>query len=182
MAKKRDLVAVMDFSLVEVSNQLFGSVVTSGADRLEGAGASGVPQMVAPGGVTLVDFQSWKTPPVRFSNRDVYAHNRLIGCVRLSADERVEAANAIAAKLNKASAPTVFIMPRGGIDEWDKPGGPFHDADGLRLFADTIRDKLQPPVELIELEAHINDEAFSAAALKVLDGWIASGVIEAPSA
>ena len=42
------LVAVMDFSLVEVSNHLLGSVVTAGSDRLEQAGKHGIPQIVAP--------------------------------------------------------------------------------------------------------------------------------------
>ncbi len=180
LARKRALAAVMDFSLIEVSNHLQGSVVSSGADRLEGAGASGVPQIVAPGGVTLVDLQTWKAPPERFAGREVHVHNRMIACAKLNAEERVAAARSIADKLMAAKSPTAFIMPLKGIDEWDKAGGPFNDDEGLSAFAATIRERVRPPVTLVELDAHINDPAFAKAVLEIFDAWIEDGTIASP--
>ena len=177
LSKKGQLAAVMDFSLIEVSNEIQGSVVSSGVDRLEAAGQAGVPQIVAPGGVTLVDLQTWKDVPEQFADREIHIHNRLIACAKLNPYERVQAAVAIAGKLMKATGPTAFIMPQQGIDEWDKEGGPFQDNEGLAAFADTIRNSVGPPVELIELDAHINDEEFATAALDIFDGWIDSGKI-----
>ena len=177
LAVQGKLAAVMDFSLIEVSNQVHGSVVSAGGTRLEGAGAAGVPQIVAPGGVTLVDLRTWSEVPPRFADREQHVHNRLIACAALSPDERRESARAIAEKLMKASGPTTFIMPLKGIDEWDKPGGPFHDDQGLTAFAEEIRAGVEPPVELIELEAHINDSEFADCALSVLDRWIADGTV-----
>jgi uncharacterized protein (UPF0261 family) len=80
LSKKGQLAAVMDFSLIEVSNEIQGSVVSAGADRLEAAGRAGVPQIVAPGGVTLVDLQTWKEVPEQFADREFHIHNRLIAC------------------------------------------------------------------------------------------------------
>jgi len=177
LAKKGELAAVMDFSLIEVSNHIQGSVVSAGPDRLEAAGRAGIPQIVAPGGVTLVDMQSWQEPPQRFAEREIHTHNRLIACAKLNVEERVQAASSIAGKVMQASGPTVFVMPLKGIDEWDKEGGPFRDEEGLAAFADTIRTLVGPPVRLIELDAHINDEAFAVAVLEVLDGWIGDGTI-----
>jgi uncharacterized protein (UPF0261 family) len=177
LAARGQLAALMDFSLVEVSNHLMGSLVSAGADRLEGAGRAGVPQIVAPGGVTLIDMQAWAPVPERFEGREFHAHNRLIACAIMEPGEKRAAARAIAAKLQKATGPTAFIMPLAGIDEWDKPGGPFHDPDGLAAFADEMRQALAPPVELIEIEAHINDRAFADRALAVLDGWVAEGLV-----
>ena len=96
------LVAVMDFSLVEVSNHLLGSVVTAGSNRLEQAGKHGIPQIVAPGGVTLVDFQSWAAPEQLLHGREIHAHNRLISSAILTTEEKVKAAHTIAGKLNQA--------------------------------------------------------------------------------
>ena len=79
-----------------------------------------------------------------------------------------------------AKGPTTFIMPLQGIDEWDKEGGPFHDPQGLQAFAEEIREIVKPPVELIELDAHINDKAFADCVLKVRDRWIEDGVVEKP--
>ncbi len=177
LSKKGQLAAVMDFSLIEVSNEVQGSVVSAGADRLEAAGRAGVPQIVAPGGVTLVDLQTWKEVPEQFADREIHIHNRLIACAKLNRKERVQAAETIAAKLMKATGPTAFIMPKKGIDEWDKEGGPFQDDVGLAAFADTIRDSVGPPVDLVELDAHINDEEFATAVLEIFDGWIDTGKI-----
>ena len=177
LSKKGQLAAVMDFSLIEVSNEVQGSVVSAGADRLEAAGQAGVPQIVAPGGVTLVDLQTWKEVPEKFADREFHIHNRLIACAKLNADERVQAAETIAAKLMKAKGPTAFIMPTKGIDEWDKEGGPFQDDAGLAAFADTIRESVGPPVDLLELDAHINDKEFATAVLGIFDGWIEAGKI-----
>ena len=177
LSKKGQFAAVMDFSLIEVSNEVQGSVVSAGADRLEAAGQAGVPQIVAPGGVTLVDLQAWKEVPEQFADREFHIHNRLIACAKLNADERVQAAEMIAAKLMKAKGPTAFIMPRKGIDEWDKEGGPFQDDAGLAAFADTIRDSVGPPVDLLEIDAHINDKEFATAVLGIFDRWIDAGKI-----
>ena len=178
LSKKGLLAAVMDFSLIEVSNEVHGSVVSAGADRLEAAGQAGVPQIVAPGGVTLVDLQAWKEVPEQFADRELHIHNRLIACAKLNPYERVHAAAAIAGKLMKATGPTAFIMPLKGIDEWDKEGGPFHDDEGLNAFADTIRNSVRPPVELVELDAHINDMEFATTVLDIFDNWIDAGKIK----
>lgn len=180
LAEKGELAAVMDFSLIEVSNHIQGSVVSAGPTRLESAGLASVPQIVAPGGVTLVDLQAWQDPPERFKDREFHIHNRLVACAKLNLDERVAAAETIADKLMRAKGPTVFIMPLGGIDEWDKQSGPFHDAAGLAAFAGAIRKKIKPPVRLVELDAHINDAAFTDAVLQIFDAWIADGTIAGP--
>jgi len=177
LAAQKKLAAVLDFSLIEVSNHRHGSVISAGSNRLEAAGAAGVPQIVAPGGVTLVDLRTWADVPPRFADREVHTHNRLIACAKLTSEERAESARCIAEKLMKASGPTAFIMPLQGIDEWDKKGGPFHDPAGLAAFATEIRNRVKPPVALVEIDAHINDSAFAECALEILDRWIAEGKV-----
>ncbi|TIX11290.1 MAG: UPF0261 family protein, partial [Mesorhizobium sp.] len=81
IAAQKGFVAVMDFSLQELANQLTGSVVNSGTDRLENAGRQGIPQIVAPGAVDMVDFPTWQTVPSRFIERPYHAHNRLLASV-----------------------------------------------------------------------------------------------------
>jgi uncharacterized protein (UPF0261 family) len=52
--------AVMDFSLQELANHCASSIVTAGADGLEGAGRRGTPQIVAPGAIDMIDFPTWR--------------------------------------------------------------------------------------------------------------------------
>ena len=86
LAAGGELAAVMDFSLVEVSDHENGSVLSAGADRLEGAGLAGIPQIVAPGGVTLLDFQTWAPPLQQLDGREIHIHNRRIAVAQLTVE------------------------------------------------------------------------------------------------
>ena len=179
------LAAVLDLTLIEVSNHVLGSVVSAGTDRLEAAGRRGVPQIVAPGAIDGVDLRPWQPLPAAMQDRAFHPHNRLVGAARTSAADKCAVAEAIAAKLNRAVGPTAFIMPLGGVDEWDRPGGPMHDPEGITAFAATITAQLRPHVELVSLQAHINDPVFSETVLDIFDRWVRQGHIVpgvAPSA
>ncbi len=78
IAAQSGFAAVLDLSLQEVANQLMGSVVNSGADRLTNAGRRGIPQIVAPGAIDMVDFPAWLPVPAELADRPFHAHNRLL--------------------------------------------------------------------------------------------------------
>jgi uncharacterized protein (UPF0261 family) len=177
LAARRGFAAVMDFSLQEVANDLSGSVVTSGADRLENAGRAGIPQVVAPGAIDMVDLPAWRPVPEAFGDRPYHAHNRLIGSVTSGAEQRRAIARAIGAKLARATAPVAFILPQGGIQEWDKEGEPLHEPAALEAFLDEMRQAVRPPAELHAIDGHINDDAFVSTALSIFDRWVADGHI-----
>lgn len=176
LAAEGAFAAVMDFAPQEVSNHLFGGL-SAGADRMTGAGRAGIPQLVAPGCYDLVDYIGWQAPPAALADHPGHAHNRLLTSAMLTAGERRRVAQAICEKLATATAPVALILPLQGCNEWDRPGGPLHDGDGLAAFIDEIRHNCPPNVALTGIDAHINDAAFTATALAILDGWIADGTI-----
>jgi uncharacterized protein (UPF0261 family) len=169
--------AVMDFSLQELANHLAGSCVTSGPGRLSGAGRAGVPQLVAPGACDMVDYAGWAGCPPAFAGRATHEHNRLIGSTSADIALRRRIAGEIGARLAGARGPACVLLPRRGIEAWDLPGEPMHDAEGLAAFNQAMRASVQAPTRLIELDAHINDAAFTDAALAVFDDWVAQGLI-----
>lgn len=169
--------AVMDFALPELGNLLVGSIVNAGKDRLLSAGRAGIPQLVAPGCVDLIDFPSWQDIPARFVGRPFHEHNRLIASSALNPDERRETAREIAARLARSTAPVHLILPNLGIEEWDREGQPAHDPEGFAAFLDEMRLAVKAPVQMTEIDAHINDDAFAVAVLDVFDRWVEAGVI-----
>ena len=169
--------AVMDFSLQELANHLGGSVVTSGADRLTGAGRSGTPQIVAPGAADMVDFPAWQPVPALLQGRAVHVHNRLIASATSAPPLRRTIAAEIGARLGAARGPTVLLMPLRGVEEWDQPGQPLHDPEGLAAFTEALRAAVPAHVRFEALDAHINDDAFCTAALRVFDDWVAQGLV-----
>ncbi len=170
-------VAVMDFSLQELANQLSGSVVSSGADRLENAGRAGIPQIVAPGAIDMVDFPTWGPVLAGFEERPYHAHNRLLASVTSDGEARRSIARAIGRKLAAASGPVAFILPAHGIEQWDQEGEPLHEPEATAAFIDEMRNQVPANAELHELQAHINDDAFAAKALAIFDRWVAEGVV-----
>jgi uncharacterized protein (UPF0261 family) len=177
LAAEGAFAAVMDFAPQELANWMFGSDVSSGPERMLKAGRAGIPQIVAPGCMDLIDFPAGQLLPPRFEGRPFHAHNRLLVSAVLDQEERREAAREIGRRLAEANAPAHVILPNKGIEEWDKPDGPAHDPEGLLAFLEEMRAAIRPPVALTEIDAHINDQAFADAALAVFDGWIADGTI-----
>ena len=177
LAAQGRFAAVMDFSLQELVNDLAGSCVTAGPGRLLGAGLAGTPQIVAPGATDMVDHPAWGAPPARFAGGAFHAHNRLIASTGIDVAMRRSVARAIGERLARARGPATVLLPRQGIEGWDRPGQPMHDPEGLAALVDELPRALQPGTGLVTLDAHINDDAFAQAALAVLDAWVAQGLV-----
>ncbi|WP_425342910.1 Tm-1-like ATP-binding domain-containing protein [Sagittula salina] len=181
LAAEGAFACVLDFAPQEVGNHLMGSQITAGADRMTNAGRAGIPQMVSIGCYDLVDFVGWQEPPEALRGQEVHAHNRLLSSVLMTGEQRRAMAREICAKLATARNETIFLLPLKGGNEWDRAGGPLHDADGLAVFVEEMRAACPPNVSLREIDAHINDEAFTAAVLEQFDAWRTAGVIETAS-
>lgn len=178
LAAQGRFAAVLDLSLQEISNHVNGSIVTSGAGRMEAAGRAGIPQIVAPGAVDMIDLPAWQPLPARYARRAYHAHNRLIASVVTTPDERRATAHHIADKLMLATAPTALVLPLQGVQAWDRPNQALHAPAAHRAFLDALRARVRAPVQVVELDAHINDDAFSAGVLAIFDDWVARGLIK----
>jgi uncharacterized protein (UPF0261 family) len=177
IAAQKGFAAVFDLCIQEVTNHHNGSVVTSGPDRMENAGRAGIPQIIAPGAVDMVDIQAWQTLPDHFADRPYHAHNRLIGSVTTAPAGRRDVARVIGRKLARATAPVAFILPSGGIQEWDQAGEPLHEPEALDAFLDEMRRAIPAAVQFEETDVHINAPEFAAKALAIFDRWVAEGIV-----
>ncbi|MFA1625601.1 Tm-1-like ATP-binding domain-containing protein [Rhizobium mongolense] len=177
IAAQKGFAAVFDFCMQEVVNHQNGTVVTSGPDRMENAGRRGIPQIVAPGATDMVDLPAWQPLPAALSDRPYHAHNRLIGSVTTSPDGRRATAALIGEKLGRTQAPVALLLPLKGVQEWDQPGEPLHDPEGLAVFTEAMRLAVPASVALHEVDAHINSSEFSTKALTVFDTWVSEGII-----
>jgi uncharacterized protein (UPF0261 family) len=177
IAAQKGFAAVFDFCIQEISNHHNGTVVTSGPDRMENAGRAGIPQIVAPGAVDMVDLQAWRPLPERFAERPFHAHNRLIASVTTDPDGRREIARVISEKLSTANSPVAFILPIRGIQEWDQEGEPLYEPEALDAFIDAMRQAVPAKARYEEIDAHINAPEFAAKALEILDAWVDQGLV-----
>lgn len=177
LAAQGAFAAVMDFCTQELGNHIHGSTISAGETRLTGAGAAGIPQIVAPGCYDLVDVIGWQGLADKWDGYPTHAHNRLITSVVLREADCLMVADAHLERLATASGPTALLVPVGGFGEWDRPGADLHNPQGLAAFVGRLLDECPANVQLHRLDAHINDDAFADAALAVLDGWIEDGTV-----
>ncbi|MBL8157911.1 MAG: Tm-1-like ATP-binding domain-containing protein, partial [Anaerolineae bacterium] len=73
---------VLDMTTTEWADELLGGVLSAGAERLEAAAVSGVPQVVVPGCIDMCNFWAMETVPERYKGRNLYAWNPNITLMR----------------------------------------------------------------------------------------------------
>jgi uncharacterized protein (UPF0261 family) len=162
------LTGVLDVTTTELADELVGGVLSAGPERLEAAGNAGLPQVVAPGALDMVNFGPPATVPERFRSRRFYQHNPNVTLMRTTPDENARLGETIARKLNAAKGPVWFFYPAQGVSAIDREGQPFHDSAADGAFRAALKENLAPSVTLVELDCHINDEAFAAAMAEAL--------------
>jgi uncharacterized protein (UPF0261 family) len=162
------IAGVLDLTTTELADELVGGILSAGPDRLTAAALRGVPQVISLGALDMVNFGPPDTVPEKFSNRRFYRHNPTVTLMRTTPEENDALGREIAHKASAARGPTAVLVPRRGVSAIDSPGQPFWwpEADAA-LFA-SLRLWMSPHVELVELDLHINEPAFAAAAAKTL--------------
>ena len=160
--------AVLDWSITELADELVGGICSAGPDRLHAAGAEGLPQVVVPGGIDVVNFAERDTVPPQFSDRRFYMHTPNATLMRTSIEENERLGNIVAAKLNVARGPVTVLIPQQGYSVLSGPGAPFFDAAADQAFSSALKERLSAAVEVIELPCNINDPTFGAAAAEAM--------------
>lgn len=160
--------AVLDMTTTELADELVGGVMSAGPHRLEAAGRKGIPQVVCPGAIDMVNFGPVETVPPQFRNRNLYIHNPSVTLMRTTPEECAEIGRITATRLNHASGPVTVLIPLQGVSAIDKIGGPFFSREALDAYRHALKASASSAIRIVELDAHINDEGFAAAAADLL--------------
>jgi uncharacterized protein (UPF0261 family) len=165
---------VLDITTTELADELVGGVLSAGPERLDAAARHGVPAVIAPGCLDMVNFGPPETVPERFRGRRCYAHNPQVTLMRTSADEAAALGRLVARKVNASRGPVRVLLPRRGLSAIGGPGGPFHDPAADAALFETLESGLRPDIPCTSLDCGINDPAFARAAVETLLATIGS--------
>ncbi len=192
------IVGILDITTHEIGDFLLGGVLSAGPDRLTAAGEKGIPQVVAPGGLDLINFGPKDTVPERLlketdqPGRGLYVHNPMVTCIGVSTEEAYRIGEHIAEKLNRAKGPTVLCVPMRGWGAcdlpapnkdlgWAGPGpgpvwaeDPDHPGWSLRsgYFVSALRkviDRDKPNLDVIIVDRHLNEPEFADLMAELLE-------------
>jgi uncharacterized protein (UPF0261 family) len=159
---------VLDVTTTELADEVVGGVLSAGPERLDAAARHGVPAVVVPGCLDMVNFGERQTVPPKFAGRTFYEHNPQVTLMRTTPEECAALGRLLAAKVNASKGPVSVLLPRQGISVVGAAGGPFHDpAADAALFA-AIEGNLRPDVPCESLDCEINDPAFARACAEAL--------------
>jgi len=154
---------VLDITATEWADELVGGVLGAGPERHEAAGKHGVPAIVVPGCLDMVNFGAPETVPERFVGRTFYHHNPQVTLMRTDAGECGELGRLLAGKVNHYTAPVTVLLPTRAISVISAAGQPFHDPEADCALFDGMRSSLRADIPVIEMDCEINDPAFARA-------------------
>ncbi|MEC3881595.1 Tm-1-like ATP-binding domain-containing protein [Parapedobacter sp. 10938] len=159
---------VLDLTTTELADELCGGICSAGPARMEAATRCGVPQVVAPGCLDMVNFAHPDTVPPRYRQRQFYHWAPDVTLMRTDAEENRQLAGLLTGKLNRAQAPVAILLPTYGLSQIDAEGGVFSAPETNRALFDTIRATASEHIAVTEIAAHINEEVFARQAVETL--------------
>lgn len=155
--------AVLDVTTTELADELAGGVLSAGPTRLEAAARAGLPTVVAPGCLDMVNFWAPESIPERYRHRKFYRHNPSVTLMRTTPEENRQLGRSLAEKLNASTGPVAVYLPLRGVSVISAAGEPFHWPEADQALFEAIKATLHPGIPVFELDANINDPAFADA-------------------
>ena len=182
MMKEGIIGAVLDYSTIEVSNEMFHALLAGGPDRCTTAGLLGLPQVIAPGAIEVLVYNEPETVPAPYNTRTLIRHSPQITDVRLNGSEMADVGRELARRLQSTHDQAVFMIPTAGFDSYAVKGGGFHDPESDAAFVRELKAHLPACIRVEERNTHIDDPAFATEAARTLIQLIEAGGKRRPAA
>ncbi|RYF64613.1 MAG: hypothetical protein EOO39_26355 [Cytophagaceae bacterium] len=148
-------------TIFSISSKMRSGICSAGPNRLLAAGKAGIPQVVVPGCLDMVNFGHPDTVPLHYRQRHRYSWAPNVTLMRTDADENVTLGQQLAQRVNQSRAAVTVVLPLRGVSQLDDQGHDFYRPDLDKILFDSIRANLSSTVQLLESPAHINEKPFS---------------------
>lgn len=170
--------AFIDLVPAGFSEYLLGGNRAAGPDRLDAGCKEDKPYILSPCGFDMISCgpiqrrdagdELWTSR--KLAERKLLVQDEIRVQARTSPDEARDIARAVAGKLNehKNKRRVKFVIPTEGFSSLGTKGGALHDPASDKAFTDEIKESLDPEIEVIEVNTHINTKEFAAAVVNAL--------------
>lgn len=168
MMKEGLIGAVLDYSTIEVSNEMFHALLAGGPDRLTTAGKLGLPQVLCPGAIEVLVYNEPETVPSPYNTRTLIRHSPQITDVRLNKEEMAMVGKEVARRLQFTQGNAIFLIPTAGYDSYAVKGMGFYDPQADAAFVEALKKDLPKTIRVVERDTYIEDPAFAVEAAQLL--------------
>lgn len=169
MIQQEKTAAVIDISLHELADHLFGGDYDAGPARGMAALQKNSPTVLVPGNIDFLVSGPLQAALKLFPGRPYHQHNEAITVLRTTQKEMEILARTIAERCNAARGPLAILIPMGGFSAFDSENGPFPDPGARDLFARTLKGHLHETSVLTLLPFHINAPEFAQAIIRAFE-------------
>src|SRR5437867_1588565 len=143
---------VLDITTTEWADELVGGILGAGPTRLEAAACHGVPAVITPGCLDMVNFGPPETVPTKFKGRNFYQHNPQVMLMWTTPDECAELGKILAEKINLSTGPVSVLIPLKAISVISAPGQKFHDPAADKALFGNLKQNLRKDIPVIEMD------------------------------
>ena len=152
-------VGVLDITTTEWADELCGGTLTAGPTRMDAAAKAGIPVVIVPGCLDMVNFGERSSVPARYEGRNFYIHNPQVTLMRTTPQECAELGRIIAEKANACAGRCEILIPEKAISVISAEGQPFHDPAADAALFGAIEEHASVTVRICDGE--INNPLFA---------------------
>ena len=161
MIRQENVSVLVDLSLHEIADHLFGGDYDAGPKRGSVALNQKIPTILVPGNIDFLVTGPVENAQKQFPNRPYHVHNAAITVVRTKQEEIEMLAQTIAGLCNKAKGIVKILVPMNGFSAFDHKEGPLHDPEAPEIFIKSLEKSLDDKSCLTALPFYINDPEFA---------------------
>ena len=161
MIQQENVSVLVDLSLHEIADHLFGGDYDAGPKRGSVALDQKIPTILVPGNIDFLVTGPVENAQKQFPNRPYHVHNAAITVVRTKQEEIEMLAQTIAGLCNKAKGIVKILVPMNGFSAFDHKEGPLHDPEAPEIFIKSLEKSLDDKSCLTALPFYINDPEFA---------------------
>jgi uncharacterized protein (UPF0261 family) len=175
--------AFVDLVPAGFSEYLLGGNRAAGPDRLDAGVKAGKPYILSPCGFDMISCgpieRKDQKDPVwvsrKLAERKMLVQDAMRVQARTSAEEMQMIAELTAEKLNAHPDKKLvkFVIPTRGFSSLSVEGGSLYDPVSDKAFVDALRKNLDPGIEVITVDTHINTPEFAKAVVEALNKTLA---------
>lgn len=175
IAAERNPALVLDLSVTEIIDEMFGGLAAGGPDRGMVGMRLGVPTIWAPGNADFIIGGPLDVAEKQFPGTRYHQHNPQLTAVRTTLADLHKLADRLAEMVGEARGPVSLFVPLHGFSSHDSAQGHLHDPSLPPPFADYVRSVLPPQVEFATVDAHFNDPTFADTIIAKARSLLAAG-------
>lgn len=160
------------------SEYLLGGNRAAGPDRLDAGCRLGKPYILSPCGFDMISCgpiqRRDEGDPLwvsrKLAERKLLLQDALRVQARTSPEEMITIAQEVSKRLNlhENKALVKFVIPLRGFSSLSVEGGALYEPETDKVLVDELKKNLDPGIEIIEIDTHINTPEFGLAVVEAL--------------